>query len=312
MKRRDFISAVVAAGAGAAAGSANAKKGGEGVLLRRRYKKGPRISIIGLGGIVVSQIEQAEANDIVAWAVDRGVNYFDVAPTYGNAQERLGPALKPYRQKSFLACKTTKRDAAGAQAELDESLELLQTDHVNLYQFHGVSKDEEADQILAPGGAMETFLKAREQGKTRYIGFSAHSVTAALKLLEAFDFDSVLFPLNCVCMENGNFGPQVIEKALQKGAARLALKALAWTSWPKDAEHTYPKCWYQPIDDRERARMALEYTLSLPITAAIPPGDPRLFKMAVELALQYTPITNDMRQALAQEMQGVEPIFKAG
>jgi hypothetical protein len=122
----------------------------------------------------------------------------------------------------------------------------------------------------------------------------------------------VLFPLNCVCMENGNFGPQVIEKALQKGAARLALKALAWTSWPKDAEHTYPKCWYQPIDDRERARMALEYTLSLPITAAIPPGDPRLFKMAVELALQYTPITNDMRQALAQEMQGVEPIFKAG
>jgi len=312
MRRRDFISTVVAAGAGVAAGSAQAEKGGAGVLLRRRYKKGPKLSIIGFGGIVVSQTEQSEANDIVAWAVDRGVNYFDVAPTYGNAQERLGPALKPYRKKSFLACKTTKRDAAGAQAELEESLRLLQTDHLNLYQFHGVSKDEEADQILAPGGAMETFLKAREQGKIRYIGFSAHSVSAALKLLDAFDFDSVLFPFNCVCMENGGFGPQVMQKAIEKGAARLALKALAWTPWPKDAERIYPKCWYQPIDDPERARMALHYALSLPITAAITPGDGRLLKMAVELALQFTPITTDARQALAQEMQDVEPIFRYG
>ena len=312
MKRRDFISTVVAAGAGAAAGQAQAAKGGAGMLLRRRYKKGPKLSIVGLGGIVVSQIEQSEANDIVAWAVERGVNYFDVAPTYGNAQERLGPALKPYRKDCFLACKTTKRDAAGAQAELEESLRLLQTDHFNLYQFHGVSKDEEADQILAPGGAMDTFLRAREQGKIRHIGFSAHSVSAALKLLEAFDFDSVLFPFNCVCMENGDFGPQVLAKAIEKGAARLALKALAWTPRPKDAEHIYPKCWYQPIDDPERARMALSYTLSLPITAAIPPGDARLFKMAVELALQFAPIAADARQALAQEMQDVEPIFRHG
>ena len=312
MRRRDFISAVVAAGAGAAAGTPKAQETPMGTLARRPYKDGgPELSIIGLGGIVVSQVEQSAANDSVAWAVDRGVNYFDVAPTYGNAQERLGPALKPYREQSFLACKTAKRDAAGAQAELEESLRLLQTDHFDLYQFHGVSNDEEADTILAPGGAMETFLKARDEGKVRYLGFSAHSVTAAVKLLDAFEFDSVLFPFNCVCMENGNFGPEVMEKAIERGASRLALKMLAWTPWPGDAEHTYPKCWYQPVDDRERARMALTYTLSLPITAAIPPGDDRLFKLAVELALQFTPITNDVRQALAQEMQGVQPIFAA-
>ncbi|MBM3475315.1 MAG: aldo/keto reductase [Armatimonadetes bacterium] len=282
------------------------------MLLRRNYRDDAELSIIGFGGIVVSQIEQSEANDIVAWAVERGVNYFDVAPTYGNAQERLGPALKPYREKCFLACKTTRRDAAGAQAELEESLRLLQTDRLDLYQLHGVSKDEEVDQILAPGGAMETFLQAREQGTIRYIGFSAHSESAALKLLDAFAFDSVLFPFNCVCMENGNFGPRVLERAIEKGAARLALKALAWTPWPKEAERIYPKCWYQPVDDPERARMALDYALSLPITAAVSPGEGRLLKLAVEAALQFTPITNETRQALAEEMRDVEPIFRHG
>ena len=150
MRRRDFIATAVAAGAGAAVGRTQTTNGGTGMLLRRAYRDGTELSIIGFGGIVVSQVEQSEANDIVAWAVERGVSYFDVAPTYGNAQERLGPALKPYRESAFLACKTTKRDAAGAQAELEGSLRLLQTDHFDLYQFHGVSKDEEADQILAP------------------------------------------------------------------------------------------------------------------------------------------------------------------
>jgi aryl-alcohol dehydrogenase-like predicted oxidoreductase len=282
-------------------------------LARRRYgNTDTEISVIGLGGIVVSGIEQSEADNMVAWAVDRGVNYFDVAPTYGNAQERLGPALKPYRDKSFLACKTTERDAAGAQAELEESLRLLQTDHFDLYQFHGVKSDEEVGQVLAPGGAMETFLAARERGDVRHIGFSAHSVSAAIRLMDSFDFDSILFPLNCVCMENGDFGPQVLEKAQEKGVAPLAIKALAWSPVPGGAQKKYPKCWYQPIDDRELARLALNYTLSLPVVAAIPPGDPGLFRMAVELALEYTPITEDARGALAQAMQGVEPIFRYG
>ncbi|HJN17957.1 MAG TPA: aldo/keto reductase [Armatimonadota bacterium] len=313
MKRRDFVSKVVAAGVGAAVTtSATSQDTPTGQLARRKYgKDGPDISIIGFGAIVVSDIEQSEANDHVAWAVDRGVNYFDVAPTYGNAQERLGPALKPYRDSAFLACKTTKRDADGAQAELDESFRLLQTDHFDLYQLHGVTSDQDVDQILAPGGALETFVKARDKGQVTHIGFSAHSESAAIRLLDAFDFESVLFPLNCVCMENGNFGPAVVQKAIDKGASLLALKALAWTPWPDGAERTHPKCWYQPITDRERARLALDYTLSLPITAAVTPGDPRMLRMAVELAMTHEPIAPDARTAITQELNGVTPIFTA-
>ena len=314
MKRRDFISKAAVIGVSAVASGSSmgeAAQRPQGQLPRRPYgKTGREISIIGFGGIVVSQIEQSEANDMVAWAVDRGVNYFDVAPTYGNAQERLGPALKPHREGAFLACKTGMRNALGAMGELEESLTLLKTDHLDLYQLHGVTSVEETEKALGPNGAMETFVKAREQGKVRHLGFSAHSVEAAFLAMDQFDFDSVLFPLNVVCMENGDFGPQLIERARQKGVALLALKAMAWQPWPEGAEHKYPKCWYQPTDKRELARLVLSYTLDLPITAAVPPGDGRLFKLAVRIAQRYQPLTDDERADLLARVEGVTPIFR--
>lgn len=314
VKRRDFIAKAAAvglsaAGAGSALGQTESKPRDR--LPRRPYgKTGRELSIVGLGGIVVSAIEQSEANDVVAWAIDRGVSYFDVAPTYGNAEERLGPALKPYRDNVFLACKTQKRDAAGVQAELENSLRTLQTDHFDLYQLHALTKLEEVDRVLAPGGALETFVKAREKGQVLHLGFSAHSVEAALKALDSFDFDSILFPFNVVCFENGDFGAQVVEKTEEKGVARLALKALAWTRVPRGTERPYRKCWYRPIDARELARLALAYTLDLPVTAIVPPGDGGLWKMAVELALECQPLTQQQKQDLVARAQGVEPIFR--
>ena len=143
-------------------------------LPKRQYgRTKEKLSIIGFGGMVVKNVTPKEAANFVAEAVDRGVNYFDVAPYYGNAQERLGPALKPYRQNCFLACKTLERDAAGAAAELKQSLKLLKTDHFDLYQLHALTDLEEVEQAFGPGGAMETILKAQKDGKIRYIGFSA-------------------------------------------------------------------------------------------------------------------------------------------
>ncbi len=314
MDRRDFVKGVTAAGITLALGGAVSGEEREAVtgqLQKRAYgDTGVELSIIGLGGIVVSRLEQARANDIVAWAVDRGVNYFDVAPTYGDAEERLGPALKPYPDSSFLACKTIKRDAAGARDELEHSLRVLQTDYFDLYQLHGLSSPDEVEQVFGVGGAMETFIQAREQGLIRFIGFSAHSVDAALLALERFSFDSVLMPFNVGCIENGNFGPQVIEKAQEMGTALLALKAIAWSPVPKGEQKPYAKCWYMPIQDRELARLALGYTLDLPVTAAVPPGDETLFQMVTELALEYKPLEAAERQELLGRIQGVEPIFR--
>ena len=116
-----------------------------GRLERRSLgRTGQSLSLIGFGGIVVTDATPAEAAARVAHAIERGVNYFDVAPSYGNAEERLGPALAPYRKDVFLACKTQKRDRAGATAELEASLRRMQTDHFDLYQLHAVTSREDS------------------------------------------------------------------------------------------------------------------------------------------------------------------------
>ena len=278
---------------------------------KRPYgKTGEMLSIIGFGGIVAAELPQEEANDIVAFAIDRGVNYFDVAPTYMDAEERLGIALKGKRNNIFLACKTGKRTKEEARKELENSLRLLNTDHFDLYQLHSMTTDEDFEVAMGPGGAMETFVKAKDEGLIRYIGFSAHSVEVALKLLDAFQFDSVLFPLNWVNYFNANFGPQVVEKAMAKGVARLALKAMAKTVIPEGQSRKYEKCWYLPVDEPELASLALRFTLSQPITAAIPPGEPKLFKMALDIAEKFTPITEEEIRLLKEKAKGLEPIFR--
>ena len=123
--------------------------------------------------------------------------------------------------------KTTQRDAKGARAELERSLERLHTDHFDVYQFHAVGSMKDAEQILGPGGAAETFVKAKQEGKVRFLGFSAHHAEAALRLMDALPLDSVLFPVNFNAWERGSFGPQILAKAKEKGMARMALKALA-------------------------------------------------------------------------------------
>ena len=129
-------------------------------------KTGEKLSIIGFGGIVVMNEQTDAARNIVAEAVDRGVNYFDVAPSYGNAQERLGPALAPYRNKCFLACKTDGRSRDDSRVQLEQSLKPLKTDHLDLYQFHALTKMTELDAVLAPGGAMETWRRQGRKGRS--------------------------------------------------------------------------------------------------------------------------------------------------
>ncbi|MBN1506678.1 MAG: aldo/keto reductase [Sedimentisphaerales bacterium] len=328
MERREFLmKGVVGAGsvaAGRLAGRGNAAQTNEcgpgcvcndaPKLPRRAYgDTGERLSIIGFGGMVVNGVAQGQATRLVAEAVEKGVNYFDVAPSYGDAEIKLGPALEPYRKDVFLACKTERRTKEGAAAELAESLQRLRTDRVDLYQLHAVTDvQKDVDVAFGKGGAMEAFLEARKQGRVRYLGFSAHSEEAALAAMDRYDFDSILFPINFATFYKGNFGPRVIEVAKLRGVARLALKALAKQQWPKDdpARKQYPRCWYQPLTDREEAKLALYFTLSQPITAAIPPGDESLFRMAMELAMGFRPVSQKEKQTLQQMAQSLNPVFE--
>jgi aryl-alcohol dehydrogenase-like predicted oxidoreductase len=309
MKRRTFIQVTAAAVGVLASTEARAES-----LARREYKDGVKLSVIGFGGIVVCGMTQKEADRIVAEAFDRGVNYYDVAPSYfdGEAETKLGPALEPFRKRSFLACKTMARDAAGARAELETSLGRLRTDHFDLYQFHAVSSLEDVDRIVGPGGAGETFLKAKEEGKVRFLGASAHSAAAAISLMDRFALDSVLFPVNFVLFQEGKFGPQILEHAKKKGIARLALKTLAHHSWAEGADRSaWPKCWYKPIDDPALAEKSVRFTLGEDVTAAIPPGDAKLFRLALDCAGRFRPLSPKDREELLESARGLPPIFRA-
>jgi len=282
---------------------------------KRQYGRAKdMLSVIGFGGIVVKDVTPEEASSYVSEAVDRGINYFDVAPTYGNAQERLGPALKPYRDKCFLACKTTKRDAKGAQEELEESFRLLQTDHFDLYQLHAITTLEDVEQAFAKGGVMETFLKAKEQGKVRYIGFSAHGEVAAHAALDRYDFDSILFPLSFPIWIKEGFGPSVHKRAQKDNRGILALKAMAHQKWPEGTKRSgrpWKKTWYEPFDDIDKVSLGLRFTSDLPAHAMIPPGHWELFKMAVELAQSgaLTPLNDNEREIVRAIAMESEPIF---
>lgn len=320
MNRRNFLKGAAAL----AAGSALSRRGhaeeispsNAATLPKRAFgKTGVDLSIIGFGGIVVMNVEQADANRVVAESYERGVNYYDVAPGYGNAEEILGPALEPYRKDVFLATKTAQREREAAEEEFERSCERLKTDYFDLYQLHAITDVEaDVDPVFQSGGVMDMIVEKQKEGRVRYIGFSAHSHEAALSAMDRYDFDSILFPFSYMTTYAGGFGPEVMQRAQEKNVACLCLKAIAKQLWEPDHPDRakYPKCWYQPIDDPEMAALALRWALALPITSLVPPGEEVLYRMALDLAPDLEPALSDEEEAKLQAMaDGINPLFTA-
>lgn len=316
MRRRDFIRATSIVAPMISVFPAEltgiVRKPGLGMIEKRSLgRTGEMLSVIGFGGIVVRDATPSDASVLVKLAIDSGINYFDVAPSYGDAEVKLGPALEPFRKDVFLACKTGKRTKDKAREELEQSLKNLRTDHFDLYQHHAVTSMEDVNILLGKGGAMETFLEAKKEGKIRFIGFSAHSVEAAMALMDRFDFDTILFPFNFTTWHTGNFGPQVMERAKEKNMGILALKAMAKGPWTDGADRSrYPKCWYEPLTSNEDISLGLRFTLSHPVTAAVPPGEAELFKIALSLRNDLKPLKKSEVVRIKEKAASGVPLFK--
>lgn len=284
--------------------------------LREYGRPGLKLSVIGFPGFAMrdtTENDRVHTNRLVAETIERGVNLFDLAADYGNAEAVLGPALQPYRKQVIISSKTSKRTAQEAAKDLDRSLERLKTDYLDVYNLHHIQHmDRDVDVAFGRGGAMEVLIRAKKEGRVRFLGFSAHSIEAAFAAMERYDFDSAIFPINFTCVMKGNWGPQIIERCRAKGVAMFALKALARQRWPKEdpKRGNYPICWYQPITDFDEAELSLRYTLSQPIVAAMPPSSDRLHRLAMLLAMDYQPITPEQKKQLATLAQGLDPVFK--
>jgi len=246
-------------------------------------RTGLLVTPVVYGAIIHKNETQENANALVATAIDRGVNYFDVAPSYQDAEVLLGPALEPYRRSVHLACKTGARTADGARRELLASLKNLRTDYFDVYQFHALTTDQDLKTIFAPDGAMETFQWAKKEGLIRNIGFSAHSEKIALRAMDLYDFDTVLFPMYWAMGLNTGWGDQIAERIRQTGAGLLAMKTLILRSWLPDEEKTYPKSWCKPISgDDQLAIAAMKYGLAKGAATLVPPGNSEHFQFMLD------------------------------
>ncbi len=276
-------------------------------------RTGLEVSRVGYAGIVSMFVEQDSSNEYVKYAIDKGINYFDVAPTYNDAQEKMGLSLKEFRKDVYLACKTTQRDAKGAQQDMETSLKMLYTDYFDVYQLHSVTTIEDVDKVFAPNGAFEVILKAKEKGIVRNIGMSCHSEEAAMYALQHYDFDTILFPTNWALNMGKQFGNDIIKSVKENNRGFLGMKSLIHRSWKDDTEkQAYPKSWCKPIyGNDELAVAAMKYaTQVMGAQILIPPGNFEHFSFAVNnVESAFSPLTTKEKQLLEDELIAINEMY---
>lgn len=282
------------------------------MLYRKLGKTGFDISAVSYGGIVSMEDGQTASDRYVSWAIEQGVNYFDVAPSYGDAEEKLGNSLKPYRNDVYLACKTAQRLCADAEKELYQSHKLLHTDYFDVYQLHGLANMEEVDTAFGPGGVMEMVSTLKQRGIAKNVGITAHNEEAALKCLELYDFDTVLFPFNWFMNMEHGMGSRLIKAAKERGVGVLCMKAFIERAWNNQDERNssqFPKSWCKPInvEDVPFGVAAMKYALSLGVDTLIPPGNYASFSFAVEHIEEClrNPLNDDDYAFLQKKLESV-------
>jgi predicted aldo/keto reductase-like oxidoreductase len=322
MKRRSFLK-VMGGVAGAAAlgvrpvlvSEAEAAAAATGEMPKRVLgRTGFKVSVVGFAGLGLMHYDQERCTADIHKAFDRGLNYYDVAPAYGkdgDCEIKMGIALQGLdRSRYFLACKSKMRDKDGCRLELERSLKRLKTDYFDLYQMHHLVKPEQVEQSLGPGGALETILQAKKEGKIRAIGFSAHTTKAALLALRGFAYDTVMFPVNYVEYYTRGYGKEVLALAKEKGAAVLSIKTMNAGAWPQGAERTR-KWWYRPLEQQDDINLAYRWTLSLPgVVVGFPPSWSDLQDRAITAGIAYRPATEADAKKLETMAQGCGSIFK--
>ena len=269
-------------------------------------------SITTFGAIALNWLEQEGANQMVELVLDHGINHFDVAPTYGDAELKLGPKLRQHREEIFLGCKTQERGYEGARRKLEQSLNRLGVDHINLYQVHGLEYEEELETITGEDGALAAFRDAKSEGLIDHIGLTSHGdpqlILDAIDRID--DLETVMFPMNPVVA--GKDGDEydyeaVLERANEAGVGTLGIKAFAKQPWPStdelpEEDRPYAN-WYQPVDTPVEIRERFDFAAAQGLTSVINPGDPKLVAMVLDAAERYDGMDDATQRSLVEKLR---------
>ncbi|MDY6867203.1 MAG: aldo/keto reductase [Chloroflexota bacterium] len=281
---------------------------------KRRYGRTGHMSTVAVfGAACLGQLDQPQADKAIQKMIDAGVNHIDIAPSYGQAEARMGPWMPDIREDFFLGCKTTERSKTGAMKEFQESLERLQTDHFDLYQLHAVTTMDELDQCTAPGGALEGVIGMRDQGLTDYIGITGHGMDTPKIFIEAlsrFDFDSVLFPLYPTLLADDAYRQdalKLLDLCEEKDVGVMTIKSVAKEPWD-EREHSY-HTWYVPFDDQDEIQDSINFVLSHKLTHICTPGDYRLLDKVFKACENFEAMRAEQQEALIKERAHFDLIF---
>jgi len=277
------------------------------VQQRRLGRLGHQSSVLIYGAAALGEADQDTADASIRLALDAGINHFDVAASYGDAELRLGPWMPEIRDRIFLATKTGLRDRDEAWAQINRSLERLRTDHVDLIQVHAVGDLPELDLVTRPGGSLEAVVRAREEGLAGAVGITGHGHDAPATHLEAlgrFPFDTVLSPLNWVLAQDPAYlaaYQALVAEVQAQDAGLMIIKSAARRNWPEPVEHTYTT-WYEPFDDQDPITAAVAWVLShAEVTGIATPGDVRLLPLVIEAERRLGEVTpSDAEAVLAR------------
>ena len=265
------------------------------------------------GGAAFWEISQEDADKVMQQVIEAGINHLDIAPSYGQAELRIGPWMPRERGRFFLGCKTMERIRQGAWDEMQRSLKLLQTESFDLYQCHAITSMAELDSVTMKGGALEAFVEARERGLTKYIGITGHGADAPKIYLEAlrrFDFDSILFPLNFVQMANPEYRKyteELIAACKAKDVGTMIIKHITKGPWG-EREHT-ATTWYEPFDKLEEIQRAVNFALSYEVTGLCTAGDTRILPLMLKACENFKQLDTSEMEAMIQSGGQYEPLF---
>jgi aryl-alcohol dehydrogenase-like predicted oxidoreductase len=283
-------------------------------LQTRRFGRTGHLSTIAIfGAAAFWEISQPDADKVMEQVIAAGINHIDVAPSYGQAEERVGPWMPSERQRFFLGCKTMERSQAGAWNEMQASLKRLQTASFDLYQLHAVTSMEELDQVTMRGGALEAAIQAREAGLTRFIGITGHGIDAPAIYLEAlkrFDFDSILFPLNYVQMSIPAYrknAEDLMAECRKKDVGTMVIKTITRGPWGE--KHHSATTWYEPFEEIAAIQEAVNFALSYDVTGLCTAGDTRILPLVLSACENFSVLGMAEREKLIETGKTLQPLF---
>lgn len=262
---------------------------------RKLGRTGHLSSVVTFGTAGIGRVTQAEADAAVEQIQAHGVNHIDIAPSYGEAMERLAPWMPKIRAGMFLGAKTRERTRAAAQDNINACMKRLGVEEFDLFQLHSVGTMADLDAVTRTGGALEALVQLRERGLTKWIGITGHGPEVPRVQLEAlnrFDFDTIMFPLNATLYRNPEYresAERLLAAAAEKNVGIQTIKMLARGGWGgRDREHA---TWYDPHREQQEIDQALWWLLSQPIHTAPSVGDVALFPRALDAAERFTPLS---------------------